>query len=466
MSERVIEADYVIVGAGACAMAFADELLTHSQATIAIVDRRDSPGGHWNDAYPFVRLHQPSEFYGVNSRELGQHVKYTSGPNKGLYNLASGSEVLGYFDQLMQQRFLPSGRVEYFPLCNVTGDGSFEQILTGQSHRFAARKAVVDAAYCTFDIPSTSPPKFAVASGVRCVPPNLLPRTASATDSYVIAGGGKTAIDTCLWLLERSVDPERIRWIIPRDFWFNNRATVQPGDDFFVQSFGAITKQFEALAAATNVADLFDRLEAAEQLFRLDQNVRPTAYRCAIVSKDELVELRRIKNVIRLGHVQSVERDGITLERGRAPLSSYDLVVNCTASGLSRKPPIPIWADKGISLQLVRTCQPLFSAAFIGFVEAAPAADIALKNALCTPVPLPVVDTDWLTMLAVSTKNRTAWHAHPQIEKWLAQSRLNGFFALAERAKPDDAEKIGALAKFRRAASAGLPRLPLLMAAG
>ena len=110
MSERVIEADYVIVGAGACAMAFADELLTHSQSSIAMVDRRDSPGGHWNDAYPFVRLHQPSEFYGVNSRELGQHVKYTSGPNKGLYNLASGSEVLAYFDRLMQQRFLPSGR--------------------------------------------------------------------------------------------------------------------------------------------------------------------------------------------------------------------------------------------------------------------------------------------------------------------------------------------------------------------
>ena len=26
------------------------------------------PGGHWNDAYPFVRLHQPAAFYGVNSR--------------------------------------------------------------------------------------------------------------------------------------------------------------------------------------------------------------------------------------------------------------------------------------------------------------------------------------------------------------------------------------------------------------
>ena len=42
-----------------------------SDATIAIVDRYHRPGGHWNVAYPFVRLHQPSSFYGVNSRVLG-----------------------------------------------------------------------------------------------------------------------------------------------------------------------------------------------------------------------------------------------------------------------------------------------------------------------------------------------------------------------------------------------------------
>ena len=61
------ETDYLIIGAGAAAMAFADELLTNSDARILMVDRRDKPGGHWNDAYPFVRLHQPSAFYGVNS---------------------------------------------------------------------------------------------------------------------------------------------------------------------------------------------------------------------------------------------------------------------------------------------------------------------------------------------------------------------------------------------------------------
>ena len=76
-----IETDYFIVGAGAAAMAFADTLLSETDARIAMVDRRDRPGGHWNDAYSFVRLHQPAAFYGVNSRPLGELNKEESNIN-------------------------------------------------------------------------------------------------------------------------------------------------------------------------------------------------------------------------------------------------------------------------------------------------------------------------------------------------------------------------------------------------
>ena len=68
---QTVETDYLVVGAAAAGMAFTDALLTHSDATITIVDRGPSPGGHWLDAYPFVRLHQPSAFYGVDSVPLG-----------------------------------------------------------------------------------------------------------------------------------------------------------------------------------------------------------------------------------------------------------------------------------------------------------------------------------------------------------------------------------------------------------
>src|ERR1700737_1925748 len=102
-----IEADYLVVGAGAMGMAFTDTVVPETEASVVVVDRGHQPGGHWTAAYPFVRLHQPSAFYGVNSRELGSRARDAVGFNKGLYNLASGAEVLAYFDQVMQQRLLP-----------------------------------------------------------------------------------------------------------------------------------------------------------------------------------------------------------------------------------------------------------------------------------------------------------------------------------------------------------------------
>ena len=79
-----IRSSQTVVGAGAMGMAFTDVLMTETEASVVMVDRRHQPGGHWNDAYPFVRLHQPSSFYGVNSRPLGQrrdrHPRLEQGP--------------------------------------------------------------------------------------------------------------------------------------------------------------------------------------------------------------------------------------------------------------------------------------------------------------------------------------------------------------------------------------------------
>ena len=104
--------DYLIVGSGAMGMAFADTFLTESDADMVIVDRHAKPGGHWNVAYPFVRLHQPSSFFGVASRELSRFEKDAVGFNKGLYDLASGAEVNSYFDDVMQQTLLPIHTLE------------------------------------------------------------------------------------------------------------------------------------------------------------------------------------------------------------------------------------------------------------------------------------------------------------------------------------------------------------------
>ena len=88
-----IETDYLVVGAGASGMAFTDALIGVTDREVVMVDRRHRPGGHWNDDYSFVRLHQPSALYGVASRPLGQDRIDEWGINAGFYERATAAEI-------------------------------------------------------------------------------------------------------------------------------------------------------------------------------------------------------------------------------------------------------------------------------------------------------------------------------------------------------------------------------------
>ena len=463
MTMSPIETDYLVIGAGAVGMAFVDALLTDTDTQIVMVDRHHRPGGHWNEAYPFVRLHQPASYYGVNSRELGQGTKDSVGLNKGMYDLASGAEVLAYFDQVMQQRFLPSGRVRFLPMSQVVGAYEVESLLTGSRQPVKVRRKVVDGTHSGMRVPSTTPPRYAVAPGVRCVPVNDIARLSQPQAGYVVVGSGKTGIDACLWLLEQGVEPDHIRWIMPRDPWLLDRANVQSGEDFFMNTWGTMTRQLEAVVAAENVQDLMLRLEAAGEWLRIDTRVQPTVYHGAIVSHAELAQLRRIHGIVRLGHVKAIDADQIHLDQGSIPLPADTLVVDCSAVGIPSLAAVPVWAGDRITPQLLRTFGPTFSAAFIAHVEAT-FDDDAEKNALCTPIVPPTLATDWLRMLAVSMNNRQRWSKHPELEQWLTTSRLNALFHAMGRIKPEETEKIALMQRYRQAIKPAMARLPQLMA--
>src|SRR5215472_3749014 len=106
MAIRTLETDYLVVGAGASGMAFADSLIAASDADVVLVDRRHAPGGHWNDAYPFVRLHQPAAYYGVNSLSLGSETIDRHGLNAGFYAQAGAPEICAYYERVMNERLL------------------------------------------------------------------------------------------------------------------------------------------------------------------------------------------------------------------------------------------------------------------------------------------------------------------------------------------------------------------------
>ena len=294
-----IETDYLVVGAGAAGMAFVDALIAASDTEVLMVDRRHGPGGHWNDAYPFVRLHGPSALYGVNSRRLGTDEIDQGGPNAGYY---------------------------------------------------------------------------------------------------------------------------------PR---------------------------------AEDVTDLFRRLEACGQLIRLDPGFEPTMFRCATVSQDELVRLRSIKNVIRLGRVTRIGPDQIELADGSIPADRGQVQVDCTAAGLSTKPARPVFNGDLITLQQIRACQPVFSAALTGYVEATRDGD-ARKNLACPANRYPDAAVDWIPLTCTAQRAEIIWATDPDLSAWMQRSRLNATCGMGDHQA--DPLMASALARLFTNIEPAISKLDMLMA--
>lgn len=466
-----IEVDYVIVGAGAAGMAFADELLESSESTMVIVDRRHAPGGHWIDAYPFVRLHGPSQHYGVNSRALGNGGIEAVGANRGLPERASAAAIREHFDAVMRERLLPSGRVRYLPMHDWhphprdPASGMAMSRVSGQGLRVEARSRLVDATRADTQVPSTHAPPFAIAPGALWVTPNELTALREPASGYTVVGGGKTAMDTVLWLLEQGVAPQSLRWVRPREAWLLNRADVQPSWGFFARTLAAQVRQVELAAEATGVDDFFLRMEAAGLMMRIDRQVRPEMFRCALVSEGELQALRRVANVVRAGHVLAIEPGRLVLERGVLRLPAGHVVVHCAANGIPQRPAEPAFQGPRLALHYVRRCAPSFSAALLARLEAAPLDDVR-RNAMSHPVSLPTVPADWLRMQLQEVHNERAWRESPDLSDWLGRARLAGTSTLMARAARECTPEIAdLLQRLRTVRESGLGNMRRMLEA-
>lgn len=419
----MIETDYLVIGAGAAAMAITDALLTHTDATVTVVDRRHAPGGHWIDAYPYVRLHQPSAFYGVDSTPLGQGAIDVTGLNAGYYELANADDIRSYFGRVMQHRFLSSGRVHYFPNCEHLGEQRFGSRLTASTWEVNVKRKTIDTTYLEGDIPATSPPPFEVTDGVRCVPAGALARLDHRPDDFVVIGAGKTAVDTCVWLLEQGVEPDSIRWVKPREGWWLNRRFFQP-HTLLPDLYRGVAIQLEAMAQATSIRDLYARLEEQGFFLRVDTAVEPSMVRGAVISESELELVRRIKNVIRLGHVQKIDHETITLDQGRVSTSLQTLHIHCAARGLPRPALRPIFEPGRITVQPFMWGFASYQFALLGAAEALLNND-ADKNRLFPPIAYWDSNEDYLSTFLANMAHDRARAAYPTLANWAKTSRLN-----------------------------------------
>lgn len=421
-----IRTDYLVVGAGASAMAFVDTLLTHTDASVVMVDRRHRPGGHWLDAYPFVRLHQPSANYGVASQRLGRDRIDDAGINAGFYERATAQEICDYYQRVMDYEFVGSGRVRFLPLTDYRGEDSeghhITSLLTGAETTIQARK-LVDATYVYSEIPSRRPPAYAVDDGVRVIPPNALVELADVPSGFTVVGAGKTSMDTCCWLLDNGVDPDRIRWIRRRDPWLFERSFMQPLD-LVGQYMQMQAHWVAAAAAAEDAADFAHRLEGAGVFLRIDTGVEPTTWRGATISRPEIEALRSIERVERGGYVRRVRTDTLLLDDAEISSSPSELYVDCTAAGVRPTVGRPIFDGDRILLQYVTIGIVPWSAATVGFIEATRDDDVE-KNRLCPPLTFNADAEQALRTAFVGMTGLTVRGAEPDVNAWTESCRLN-----------------------------------------
>lgn len=407
MPTQHLETDYLIIGAGAMSMGFADVILAEDPtADIVMVDRHANPGGHWNDAYPFVRLHQPAAFYGLHSTSLG----------RGGEDLSAGADIVAYYRDAMD-RFVRSGRVTFLPMSEYEGDGRITSIVDpDRVTTVAARRRIVDGTYSHVMVPSMCPPRYGVDPDVTVVAPNELARIRRPWERYVIIGAGKTGMDSILFLLDNGVAPERIQWIMPNDAWLLDRGAMQPGI-----VLDSVVAMVQSIADATEIQDAFLQLEREGIVFRLDEGTLPPKWRCATVDRRELAGLRRVEDVVRLGRVQHVGSSEIRLDEGTIDAAPDTLFVDCSANGLAKRDPTPLFAPHRVTLQPVFMCQQTFSAALIAHLELLELDDDR-RNRVCTPVPHPEHVLDLASTLVVTTQNMLNCNRHMAL--WLRRTRL------------------------------------------
>ena len=447
----LVDANYLVVGAGASGMAFVDALVEHDPgARVVLVDRRDGVGGHWRAAYPFVRLHQSSTYYGVASTLLGGDRLQPDGPEAGLHERADQPTILAYYDEVLRDRLLATGRVRLLTRCDFVGGRTVVSLETGERFEVPERCRVVDAHYLSPDVPAESPPPFAV-DGADVVPAGELPRS-GATSQHVVVGSGKTATDSVVWLLRHGVDPDAICWVRPRDPWMLDRVNLEPNPVVYL---GMVAGLMGLAARAPSLPALFLALEEAGTMVRIDRSVTPTMAKAPTLGRWELELLRRVENVVRLGHVRAARRGVLDLDGGSVAVADDALVVHCAADGLKRRPLVPIWRPDVITLQPVRAGFPCFGAALAGLVEAT-RDDDAEKNRVCPPSSLGGSLTDWARMNVLGFRASAAFGAEPDLKAWSDRVALN-----VARVPPDAGSPALAAVRERLAAAvpAGVARL-------
>lgn len=189
-------------------------------AKVLLVERQDGLGGMWRQAYPFVRLHQPYQYFTVGNIPwaLDEAPEY----------LATGQEVAAHlaecFDFVSKKLVLETRFGTDCRSIAEASDGtsaSLDLWADGHSQTVTARRVIHAAG---LDIPKLGP-LLLRSDQVDSTAPSEVDLTADAP-VYVI-GGGKTGMDTAHALIQANPD-RRVTLINGQGTCFASRDKTLP----------------------------------------------------------------------------------------------------------------------------------------------------------------------------------------------------------------------------------------------
>jgi hypothetical protein len=160
-----------------------------------------------------------------------------------------------------------------------------------------------------------------------------------------------------------------------------------------------------------------------------------------------------------MGHVRSIDRHEIVLDRGRVATSEETVHVHCAARALMRRPLRPIFEPGRVTVQPIFWGFACYQFATLGVIEAVIESDEE-KNRLCSPIPYWEENDDYLSSFLATLAGNRLRVAHASIAGWAQTSRLNPVSGVAGyRSDPRVVEASERIKRFSAAAVANLQKL-------
>lgn len=332
--------DFAVVGAGIAGLNVLHAALDYlpQGARVLLVDQKDRPGGMWNTAYDYVRLHQPHPMFTVGNTPWG----WDRPPSY----LASRDEVQAHLSRALDQiaarcRLTCQYGTTASAVTEIAApQGALAEVRlhpNGQPDRTTLLRAGRAILAEGLNYLPAKPLALSSSHVVSIIPQDL---RAALRDHpaapVVVVGGGKTGMDTVLAVLNEA--PGRpVTLIDGPGTNFLNRTRLLPNGLGRWTGGALISRVFRDMALTfdgTNESALMDRFRAR---FSTAPQARAGVFLYGFQGEDERARILAGAQEIVSGYLADI-RDGaesphMVMRDGMLrPVKPGSLIVNCTGS--------------------------------------------------------------------------------------------------------------------------------------